>query len=43
MSGHGANHNYTPDDLELCMEYNKDLERLKEILEPPAAAKEPER
>eukprot|EP00904_Undaria_pinnatifida_P002128 jgi/Undpi1/11916/HiC_scaffold_4.g01615.m1 len=32
------------DDLELCMEYNKDLDRLKDLLEPPAEeAKEPER
>ena len=30
--------------MELCQEYNKDLERLKEILAPPTAEKEgPER
>ncbi|CAB1107423.1 unnamed protein product [Ectocarpus sp. CCAP 1310/34] len=30
------------DDMELCMEYNKDLDRLKEILEPSHAAEEEE-
>ncbi|CBJ33175.1 pyrophosphate-dependent phosphofructose kinase [Ectocarpus siliculosus] len=31
------------DDMELCMEYNKDLDRLKEILQPSDTAEEEER
>lgn len=31
------------DDMELCMEYNKDLDRLKEILQPSHTAEEEER
>lgn len=32
----------TPDDMELCKEYNKDLDRLEEILRPPEEAVEEE-
>lgn len=29
--------------MQLCLDYNRDLDRLKEILQPPAAAAEDER